>query len=72
MYHFKCLPQGLTSAPRIFTKLVQPIIAMLCTQMIQIMIYIDDTILLSLDRDLLLSQTATTVDIFEKCGFTIN
>ena len=72
LYHFKCLPQGLSSAPRIFTKVVQPIIALLRTQMIQIVIYIDDTILMSPDRELLISQTATTLKVFENCGFTIN
>ena len=72
MYNFKCLPQGLTSAPHIFTKIVQPIIALLCTKMIQIVIYIDDTILVCQYREQLISQIKTTVDVFESCGFTVN
>ena len=51
LYNFKCLPQGLTSAPCIFTKIVQPIIALLCTKVIQIVIYIDDSILVCQDRE---------------------
>ena len=35
-------------------------------------IYIDDTILVCQDREQLISQIKTTVDVFESCGFTVN
>ena len=72
LYHFKCLPQGLTSAPRIFTQVVQPIIAFLRMKMIQIVIYIDDTIILARHPFLLQNHTAQVIDTFQKCGFTVN
>lgn len=46
LYKYACLPNGLTSAPRIFTKLLKPVICALRKQGHQIMGYLDDTLLM--------------------------
>lgn len=32
LYEFQCLPFGLCSSPRVFTKLLKPVLARLCHQ----------------------------------------
>ena len=44
-YQFTCLPQGLTSAPRIFTKVIRVILTFLRRQHIRISAWIDDFLL---------------------------
>ena len=46
LYKYACLPNGLTSAPRIFTKLLKPVFCALRKQGHQIMDYLDDTLLM--------------------------
>ena len=41
-YEFQCLPFGLSSAPRTFTKLLKPVIVLLRIQGIRIVIYLDN------------------------------
>ena len=44
LYKFVCLPNGLTSAPRLFTKLLKPIFAVLHKEGHDIMGYLDDSV----------------------------
>ena len=37
-----CLPFGLSSAPRVFTKVMKPVIGMVRSQGIRSVIYLDD------------------------------
>jgi len=41
-YRFKCLPLGLTSAPRVFTKVLKPLVAFVRRLGLRICIYIDN------------------------------
>ena len=41
-YQFTCLPFGLTSAPRIFTKILKPVTGILRKMGIRIIVYLDD------------------------------
>ena len=47
LYEFTCLPNGLASAPRVFTKVMKPIIALLRSKGYLLVIYIDDILLLA-------------------------
>ena len=46
MYEFTCLPNGLASAPRVFTKLLKPVFASLRQKGFTNVAYIDDSCLL--------------------------
>ena len=69
---FTCLPFGLACAPRVFTKLLKPVVAFFRRHGIRMIIYLDDMIVmnqcpLSLSQDLSLI-THTLVNL----GFVIN
>ena len=44
-YQFRCLPFGLNIAPRVFTKLLKPIVALLRSQGAHMIAYLDDILL---------------------------
>ena len=43
---YQCLPFGISSAPRAFTKLLKPVVATLRSAAIRLVIYLDDLLLL--------------------------
>ena len=47
VYHYTCLPQGLTLAPRVFTKLLKPVLGHLRSVGITAIIYIDDCLIIA-------------------------
>ncbi|CAB4001220.1 Hypothetical predicted protein, partial [Paramuricea clavata] len=61
-YEFQCLPFGLSSAPRTFTKLLKPVIVLLRTQGIRIVIYLDDMLIL---------DQSPNVNLLQRLGFLI-
>ena len=46
-YQFKVLPFGLSTAPRIFTKIMRPVMAKLREQGLRLIIYLDDILLVA-------------------------
>ena len=50
LYEFQCLPFGLSSAPRVFTKLLKPVVALLRRRGIRCILFLDD--MLIMDRDI--------------------
>ena len=46
LYKYTCLPNGLSSAPRIFTKILKPVFSALSKEGHQIMGYLDGTFLI--------------------------
>ena len=72
LYEFTCLPNGLASAPRVFTKVMKPVIAILRSKGYLLVIYIDD-ILLMAATPLELSQAINdTISLLRSLGFTIH
>lgn len=71
-YQFNCLPFGLSSAPRIFTKIMKPVIAWLRQLGCRLISYIDDNLIMASSRQeaKLLGQLA--VALLEGLGFTVN
>ena len=45
LYQFMCLPQGLTSAPRIFTRILRVVMSFLRAQSFRIASWLDDLLL---------------------------
>ncbi|XP_070573977.1 uncharacterized protein [Ptychodera flava] len=72
MYQFLCLTFGLASAPRIFTKLMKPVIAILRRLGIRLIIYLDDIRLMNQSKELLLQDRDTLLFLLQQLGFGIN
>ena len=49
-YEFQCLPFGLASAPRAFTKLLKPLVAVIRSKGIRIVIFLDDLLIMHQDK----------------------
>ena len=72
LFEFTCLPNGLASAPRVFTKVIKPVIAILRSKGYLLVIYIDDILLLAA-TPLELSQAINdTISLLRSLGFTIH
>ena len=72
IYQYKALPFGLSIAPRVFTKILKPILGMLRKAMIRVHAYLDDWIL-RLHSLLIAPQTAITVtQLLRSLGWLIN
>ena len=69
---FSCLPFGYGPAPRRFTKLFRPVLALLWKMGMRLVIYIDDIIILNQSRMALLQDTDTVIFSLQCVGFVIN
>ena len=72
LYEFVCLPNGLSSAPRIFTKLLKPVFSKLRSEGILLIGYIDDIILIADDPATLLQHIRKTTKLLASLGFRIH
>lgn len=61
LFEFTCLPFGLSSAPRVFTKVMKPIGAELRSKGITIVIYLDDLAILSPSYDRALEEVQIVI-----------
>ena len=71
-FHFTCLPNGLASAPRLFTKVLKPVFANLRAQGHFCMGHIDDSFLLGYSYATCEENIVQTVNMFLKLGFVIH
>ena len=71
-YQFMCLPQGLTSAPRIFTRILRVVMTFLRAQSFRIAAWLDDLLLVASTFALASSQAASTLNTLESLGFIPN
>jgi hypothetical protein len=73
--HYKkylCLAFGLCSSPRVFTKLLKPVVAYLRERGIRLIIYLDDMLILNTSRDGLLADLKIIISLLKSLGFIIN
>ena len=71
-YQFQALPFGLCTAPRVFTKLLKPVITFLRTRNIRLLIYLDDILIVGSDIKTLQEQTGQVLGLLQSLGFIIN
>ena len=71
-YQYVCLAFGLCSAPRVFTKVMKPVVAWLRAQGIRLVIYLDDFLIMAESIPLLLNHLSVVVNILRRLGFLIN
>lgn len=72
LWQFKVLPNGLSTAPRLFTKLMKPVFATLRMQGHMVLGYIDDTIIIGNSLTETERAIAATKSILEELGFTVH
>ncbi|XP_077989926.1 uncharacterized protein LOC144444386 [Glandiceps talaboti] len=72
MYQYTCLPNGLTSAPRLFTKLLKPVYATLREMGHLNVGYIDDSYLQGDTYNECKTNVSDTNELFLKLGFLVN
>ena len=71
-YRFNSLPFGLSTAPRLFTKVLRPVVQWCRQQGIRIMVYLDDFLILASSYDQAVQHTAVVMELLEKLGWIIN
>lgn len=71
LYEFRCLPFGLSSVPRAFTKILKPVATLIRSLGIRIVIYLDGILLLHQDKDALLKIFHQVLELLQHLGFTV-
>ena len=71
-YQFVCLPFGLTSAPRVFTKIMKPVVGALRQMGIRLIIYLDDILIMHQEKDHLIQLTPLVCKFLEALGLMVN
>jgi hypothetical protein len=72
IYQFKVLPFGLSTAPRVFTKVLAPVVGYLHQQGIFLFPYLDDCLLVAKDQVTLHQAIMMTIQTLHTLGFMIN
>ena len=67
-YQFNCLPFGLSCAPRVFTKLMKPVVAFLREKGMRLIIYLDDILVMCQCQEELTRQVNLIQDLFSVLG----
>ena len=71
-YCYCTLPQGFSDSPRMFVRVTQPLMVTLRRNMVDILIYIDDTFLRAESPERLIRNMKFTKELFQSAGLTIN
>lgn len=71
-YQFTCLPQGLTSAPRIFTKIMRVVLTYFRSFSIRIAAWLDDFLVAASSAALASSQASFITQKLDQLGFVPN
>ena len=72
VYQFVSLPFGLASAPRVFTKLLKPVVSLLRRLRMRLVQYLDDGLFMSQDPLGQARDRDTALFVMMKLGFTVN
>ena len=72
MYKFVALPNGYTKGPRKFTKLLNPILALLRKQHITLLAYLDDILVLGRTRKECRQKIIKVLHTLQEYGFIIH
>ena len=72
LYQYKTLPNGLSTAPRLFTKLLKPVLASLREMGHVVVAYLDDTIIIGETREQTDQAVKDTTKILTELGFIVH
>ena len=71
-FEFACLPFGLASAPRVFTKVMKPVVGLLRQLGIRVIVYLDDLLIMAESPELARTHVNLALNLFEGPGFSVN
>lgn len=72
LYEYTCVAFGLASAPRVFTKLMKPLVAYFRGRGVRMVIYLDDILLIAETADSLDDHITLVRGTLESVGFVVN
>lgn len=72
MWEFACLPFGLASAPRVFSKIMKPVIGMLRKMGVRLIVYLDDILIMAESKQLATQHAQLVASTLENLGFVVN
>ena len=72
LFQFRSMPMGLSSAPRLFTKVMKPVLAELRKKGIVCMGYIDDLLVLAPSKEECAKNVTVVVEFLQQMGFLVN
>ena len=72
IFQFQVLPFGLSSAPRVFTKLLKPVFAQMREEGFSVLGYIDDSLILAYSFEECVRATNRLRELLIELGFTVN
>lgn len=72
LMEFTCVLFGLASVPRILTKLMKPVAALLRRSSIRLIVYLDDILVMNQTATGLQRDISTATQLLENLGFVIN
>ncbi|KAM9985632.1 hypothetical protein ACTFIZ_000228 [Dictyostelium cf. discoideum] len=71
-YRWKTMPFGLSTAHRIFTMLLRPVLRMLRDINVSVIAYLDDLLIVGSTKEECLSNLKKTMELLVKLGFKLN
>ena len=72
LWQFKCLPNGLSSGPRLFTKVMKPPFATLRAKGHTVLSYLDDSIVIHTSKIQASKSVNATAELLSELGFIIH
>ena len=72
VYQFTCLPFGLATSPREFTKLLRPVVSLLRQQGVKLHVYLDDWLIRADTWEQAQLHAQTTIRVLQFLGWIIN
>ena len=72
LYQFVCAPFGLSSLPRLFTKLLKPIFSWFRQQGIRCTYYIDDSLNMNREKTMCKQNALLIADVISSLGYEVN
>lgn len=71
-YAFQVLPFGLCSAPRVFTKMMRPVVEFLRSHGVRLIVYLDDMLIMSSSEKGAFTHGSLACDTLGRLGFRVN
>ena len=72
LYQYTVLPNGLSSGPKVFTRIVKVLASELRKQGFENVFYLDDSLLIANTIDRCVANVNATISLLRQAGFTIN